>query len=111
MIIVFSQENCSFLKFKTIILDVNFLILAVGADAVQLTVGFFGKHEAGSRVQKGQSHGNAAAVGAGVGVPVSAFQKYHFNGSCIFFHRPSSTFRFYLLPTLSVLVSSGNRQR
>ena len=78
---------------------------AVRTDAVQLTVGFFGKHDAGSGVQQGQPHGDAAAVGAGIGVPVPAFQKDHFNGSGVFFHGLFSPFRDGLL------VFSGYGQR
>jgi hypothetical protein len=80
MITEFSQENYS----------VDFLVRTFRADAEQLAIGFFGEHDAGRRVQQRQPHGNTVAVGAGVGMPVSAFQKYHFNGFQVFFHKPIS---------------------
>ena len=63
MITEFSQENYS----------VEFFIRAARADAEQLAIGFFGEHDAGRRVQQRQPHGNAVAVGASIGIPVSAF--------------------------------------
>ena len=58
---------------------VYFLVGAGRADAEQLAIGFFGKHDPGRRVEQGESHGDTVAVRAGVGIPVYAFQKYHFS--------------------------------
>jgi len=92
-------------RFSQGIYSAYFPVRAVRTDVVQLTVGFFGKHNAGSRIQQGEPHGNAAAVGAGIGVPVSAFQKDHFNGSGVFFHKLFSPFKDCFL------LFSGDGQR
>ena len=86
-------RHASFGTWNTIS-GVCLLVGAGRADAEQLAVGFFGKHDPGSRVEQGEPHGNAVAVGTGVGIPVFAFQKDHFYGSCIFFHNSFSAFLY-----------------
>ena len=85
----FNPGNRMIARFSQGIYSAYFSARAVGTDIVQLPVGFFGKPNAGSRIQEGEPHGNAAAVGTGVGVPVFAFQEDHLNGSGGIFHKRS----------------------
>ena len=69
MILAFSQD----------ISALNLLVRAGRADTEQLAIGFFRKHDPGRRVEQGEPHGNAVSARAGVGIPVFAFQEYHFS--------------------------------
>jgi len=53
--------------------SVQLFIRACRTDTKELAVCFFGKHDAGGRIQQSQPHGNAVAVRACSGIPPQTF--------------------------------------